>query len=91
MSRPKSSRAASKKPASRAAASRAAGGVFVQKPKSDIFVALLGVSLGAILIGCLLLALKMNQYTWETKASMVSPPASPALLTATENLSTVLL
>jgi len=90
VSRPKSSRAASKKPAGRAAAaSRPAGGVYVQKPKSDIYVALLGVSLGAILIGCLLLLLKMNQYNWETKASLVTPPVNPTLLTVSENFSTV--
>jgi hypothetical protein len=89
VSRPKSSRAASKKPAGRAAASRPAGGVFVQKPRSDIYVVLLGVSLGAMLIGCLLLLLKMNQYNWETKASMVTPPAGPALLAASDNFSTV--
>jgi hypothetical protein len=88
VSRPKSSRAASKKPAGRGADAGRAG-VFVQKPKSDIYVVLLGVSLGAVLIGCLFLILKMNQYNWETKASMASPPAGPALLAATDDFSTV--
>lgn len=44
---------------------RSRPGVLVQKPKSDVFVALLGVSLGAILIGCLILVLVLNQYQWQ--------------------------
>jgi len=40
-------------------------GVFVQKPRSDIYVALLSISLGAILVGCLLLALQLNAHEWK--------------------------
>ena len=40
-------------------------GVFVQKPRSDIYVALLSIALGAILFGCLLLALQLNTYEWK--------------------------
>lgn len=59
-------------------------GVFVQKPKSDIYVAMLGVSLGVILLACILLALLLNRYSWQT--------TPPALFTApTELFSTVLL
>jgi hypothetical protein len=41
----------------------------VQAPKSDIYVVLLGVSLGAILIACLLMALMLNRYSWSVKVS----------------------
>jgi hypothetical protein len=44
---------------------RAAGGrpgVFVQTPRSDIFVVMLGIALGAMVLGCLLLLLIVNQY-----------------------------
>jgi hypothetical protein len=44
-------------------------GVLVQAPKSDIYVILLGVSLGAIVLGCLLMALMLNRYGWSVKVS----------------------
>jgi len=52
-------------------ASRAPGrpGVLVQAPKSDIYVVLLGVSLAAIVMACLLLALMLNRYEWKVKVS----------------------
>lgn len=53
----------------RNAAAPGARGVFVQAPKSDIFVVMLGISLAAILIGCLLLGLVMNAYDFK-----VTPP-----------------
>lgn len=42
--------------------SAASRGIYVQQPKNDIFTILLGVALGALLIGCLFLVLKLNQY-----------------------------
>jgi len=50
-------------------------GVLVQAPKSDIYVALLGISLAAILIGCLLMILLLGQYGWSTKVAAVAPPS----------------
>ena len=44
-------------------------GVFVQKPKSDIYVALLSIALGAILIGSLLLILQLNAVGFNLKAA----------------------
>lgn len=41
-------------------------GVYVQPARSDVFVVLLGVSLGAMLLGCLFLVLKLNQYGFQT-------------------------
>jgi len=90
MSRPKSARAAkpvkAAKPAkggkaskaSRPAAGRAAGGrpgVFVQKPKSDIYVALLAIALASILVGSLLLALKLREYDFKLLAAFLNIPS----------------
>ena len=43
--------------------------MFVQTPKSDIYVALLGVALGAMVLGCLLLVLVLQRYEFKTKVS----------------------
>jgi hypothetical protein len=79
LSRPRSGRAAS----AGTGGDRPAGGrpgVFVQTPKSDIYVALLGIALGAMLIGCILLVLILNRYEFKTKVSVLTPaPASVAL------------
>lgn len=77
MSRPRSGRGAST--GSRAA--RPAGGargVYVQAPKSDIYVALLGVALGAMVLGCLLLLLVLNRYGFQTSVSALAPSAPSA-------------
>jgi len=64
---------------STSAASRAstpaarARGVLVQAPKSDIYVALLGISLAAIVIGCLLMILLLGKYEWSVKVSSAAP------------------
>lgn len=66
-----------------AAPTRGAGGrpgVFVQTPKSDIYVVMLSVALGAILLGSLLLALIMNRYGWSTKVASASQPAAAVAL-----------
>ena len=91
MSRPKSGRGAASAGATRPAAAR---GVYVQAPKSDIYVALLGVALGAMILGCLLLILVLNRYELKTKVSTLAPevPRIVASLTAnsnSENLYTV--
>ena len=77
MSRPRSGRAAS----AQAAAARPAGrpGVFVQTPKSDIYVALLGIALGAMILGCLLLVLILNRYEFKTKVSALDSPRAVAV------------
>lgn len=55
-------------------------GVYVQSPKSDIYVALLGVALGAMLLGCLLLVLVLNRYEFKTKVSSLgNGPAAIAV------------
>lgn len=65
-----------------AVAARTPGGrqVMVASARSDIYVALLGVALGAIVLGCLLLALVMNKYGFSTKAA--ANQGKPAALVA---------
>jgi hypothetical protein len=57
--------------------------VFVQTPKSDIFVVLLGVALGAMVLGCLLLLLVLNRYGFQTKVSAIGPARGAAVALAT--------
>jgi len=45
--------------------SGAGRGVYVQQPKNDIFVVLLGVALGAMVLGCLFLVVKLNAYGFD--------------------------
>ncbi len=87
MSRTRSAPAASRPAAARPARSAPAGGrgVYVQAPKSDIYVVLLGISLGAILVGCLLLGLLMNGYGFQRKPTVMNAPhdqAAPLLATS---------
>jgi hypothetical protein len=60
---------------------RAAGrpGVFVQSPRSDVYVAMLGVALGAMVLGCLLLVLLLQRYDFTTKAAALTQPTNTAL------------
>ena len=52
--------------------------VAIAKPKNDIYVALLGIALGAVIIACILLAMEMSNYAWT-----VNPKLSLAPLQAT--------
>ena len=66
-------------PATRSAARPAPGRqVMVPTARPDIYVALLGVALGAIVIGCLLLVLVLGRYDWSTKVSARLGDAPPA-------------
>ena len=49
-----------------------------------MYVALLGVALGAMVIGCLLLVLILRRYDFKTKVSAMMPaaPAAPAATAA---------
>ncbi len=77
MSRQPSTRGSSTATASRgAAAAQRRPGVLVQSPKSDIYVALLGIALGAILMACLLMLLMLNRYGWSVKVSARSTTTS---------------
>ena len=66
MSRPRSGGRTSAAPARGGATQR---GVYVQAPKSDIFVVLLGVALGSMIVGCLLMFLVLNRYGFSRKVT----------------------
>ena len=70
MSRPRSGRS------SAPARGGARPGVFVQQPKSDIYVTMLGIALGAMFVGSILLALILAKYEFKVKAAAL--PVSPA-------------
>jgi len=84
MSRARSARGAS-------AGGPAAGrpGVFVQAPQPDIYVALLGVALGAMILGCILLLMILMRYDFKTKVSALTPPARTVLVAAAETAPTI--
>ena len=87
-SAPAASRPAAARPAARSAPA-AGRGVYVQAPKSDIYVVLLGIALGAILIGCLLLGLLMNSYGFQRKPTVMKTlqgQTTPLLAAGIENL-----
>jgi hypothetical protein len=50
---------------------------------------MLGVALGAMILGCLLLALKLNEYGFDLKASALTPAAPTALVEILEKSDTV--
>ena len=74
MSRLRSSRGSSPaaKTARPAAAPSRRPGVFVQAPKSDIFVVMLSVALGAILLSCLLMLLILWRFDFKVNAKMAA-------------------
>ncbi len=71
----------SRLPSSRGSSSSSAGpaarrpGVLVQSPKSDIYVVMLGIALGALVISCLLMVRLYSIYGFSTKVSAVAVPA----------------
>jgi hypothetical protein len=58
----------------------------VPAAKSDVYVAMLGVALGAILIGCLMLVLVLNRYEFKTKVSARFDSPAPVALAAVEKI-----
>ena len=57
-------------------------GVLVQAPKSDIFVAMLGVALGAILVACLLMLLILWRYDFKVNSKLASRDSGVQTLTS---------
>ena len=54
--------------------------VAIAKPKNDIYVALLGIALGAVIIACILLAMEMSNYEWNVNPKVSldrSPTTAP--------------
>jgi hypothetical protein len=58
---------AAAKAAKKAAAPAAGRGVVVEKPKANIYTALLALSFVAIVIACICLYAEMNAYDWKVK------------------------
>ena len=56
------------------------GGVKVAKPRPDVYTVLLGISLLAILLAILCLAMELSRYNWDYKANSVRAQA-PAPMT----------
>jgi len=54
--------------------------VLVQSPKSDIFVALLGVALGAIVMACLLMLMILWRYEFKVNAKLAALDNGPRIL-----------
>jgi hypothetical protein len=68
-------------PSSRSAGAAARPrGILVQSPKSDIYVVLLGVSLGAIFIATILMIILLSRYGFSTKVAAVAPAATSTML-----------
>ena len=42
-------------------------GVYVPKPKADIYTVMLGISLGAIVFAIILLILELSAFNWDIK------------------------
>ncbi len=55
-------------------------GVLVQSPKSDIFVALLGIALGAIVIATLMMLLILWRYDFKVNAKLAALDGAPRIL-----------
>ena len=68
MSRPRSTPAKPTKATKKTTRPAGRPGVYVATPKSDIYVALLGVSLGAMVLATLLLTLLLNSYEFKITA-----------------------
>jgi hypothetical protein len=62
--------------------------VFVQTPRSDIFVVMLSIALGAIVLGCLFLFLLLNRYEFQLKAAQLHERSASALVLASQNFTT---
>jgi hypothetical protein len=73
MSRPRSGRSSTPAAPSRGARPGGRPGVFVQAPKADIYVAMLGIALGAMFVGTILLVLILARYDFKTKVSSNTP------------------
>jgi len=61
--------------AKKPAAARARG-VLVPAAKSDVYVALLGISLAGIVISCILMAMLLMKYEWKVSVSSATPSPS---------------
>src|SRR5207244_4941029 len=52
--------------------------VAIARPKNDIYVALLALAFGAIVLGCILLAIELGRYNWKVKPEAAQTRPSSA-------------
>jgi len=91
VSRLRSNPAASRGRAAAAGRAPVGGGrIFVQAPKSDIYVAMLGIALGAIILGCLLLVLRLRDYDFSTKPTGTILPIGVVMSVPADDFSEIL-
>ncbi len=90
MSRPKSvAKTVPKRGSAAPARAGARPGVFVQTPKSDIYVVMLSIALGAMFLGSILLIMLLSRYDFKLKVSALSPTPSATAIAFLENSPTV--
>ncbi|HEY2157597.1 MAG TPA: hypothetical protein VGH33_18355 [Isosphaeraceae bacterium] len=53
--------------------------MFVQQPKSDIYVTMLGIALGAMFLGSILLVMILARYDFKVKATALPAAAAVAV------------
>ena len=92
MSRPRSAPSKAR-PAARGGAAARPGrpGVFVSTPKSDIYVVMLSIALGAMFIGSLLLVMILSRYDFKLKVAGLSPAPQAVAASQLEEIVTALL
>ena len=52
-------------------------GVYVPKPRADIYTVMLGISLAAILFACILLILELAAFDWDIKGTGARAESAP--------------
>jgi hypothetical protein len=53
------------------------GGIYEERPRSNIYTAMLGVAFVALCFACTMLAMELGEYDWDWKAT--DAPAAPAV------------
>lgn len=54
----------------------APGGIYEEKPRSNIYTAMLAVSLVALIFACAMLSMELKEYNFETKPTAVPSAGS---------------
>lgn len=54
-----------------------AGGIYEERPRSNIYTAMLGVAFVALCFASTMLAMELSEYDWDWKAS--DAPAAPTV------------
>jgi hypothetical protein len=65
------------------------GGIYVPKPKPDIYTVLLGIALFAILVACILLFLEFRSYGYSMRAGRIQHGEAPVFAVIVDLVSAV--